>query len=110
MCCWDIRREYERKLAKRYVSRAKIPLVDSFPSFPNNENADENDKVLYKDVDKNDTKKRIEILEITTKGRIERLEAMLEEFYLDASYFKTLKGVIKANESYKDVYIKQRPQ
>ncbi|PKY50512.1 hypothetical protein RhiirA4_530543 [Rhizophagus irregularis] len=106
MCCWDIRREYERKLAKRYVSRAKIPLVDSFPSFPNNENADENDKVLYKDVDKNDTKKRIEILEITTKGRIERLEAMLEEFYLDASYFKTLKGVIKANESYKHDYIK----
>lgn len=96
MCCWDIRREYERKLAKRYVSRAKIPLVDPFPSFP--------DKDLYENVDENDTKKRIEILERVTKGRIERLEAMLEEFYLDASYFKTLKGVIKANESYKREY------
>ncbi|CAB4486875.1 unnamed protein product [Rhizophagus irregularis] len=82
MCCWDIRREYERKLAKRYVSEANIPLVDPFP---------------YKDTDENR-------LGTITKDRIERLETMLEECYLDASYFKTLKGVVKANEAYKKEY------
>ncbi|GBC01704.1 hypothetical protein RclHR1_00430021 [Rhizophagus clarus] len=97
ICCWDLRREYERKLAKRYVSRVNIPLVDPFPSFPDR-------KGLYENVNENDTKKRIEILEKITKDRIERLETMLAEFYLDASYFKTLKGVIKMNESYKRDY------
>ncbi|EXX64909.1 hypothetical protein RirG_138390 [Rhizophagus irregularis DAOM 197198w] len=75
MCCWDIRREYERKLAKRYVSEANIPLVDPFP---------------YKDTDENR-------LGTITKDRIERLETMLEECYLDAS-------VVKANEAYKKEY------
>jgi hypothetical protein len=103
MCCWDIRREYERKLANRYVSWANIPLVDPFPSLPDK-------KGLYENVDENDAKKRIEILEEITKKRIERLETMLEEFYLDASYFKTLRGVIKRNKDYRTKYNPRVPR
>lgn len=83
MCCWSIRREYEEKLAKRYISKAGyFPLDSTFSSSDNSI--------------------------IIINDKIEKLETILKECYLDADYFKTLNNVLEKNKEYEKDYIVTR--
>ncbi|CAG8638480.1 21213_t:CDS:2 [Dentiscutata erythropus] len=74
-CCWNLRENYIRRLMKRYVSKAGIPLVENPSKLPPN---------------------------ATVENRIATLETLLREFFLDDSSLVTLKEIRTRCVRYQD--------
>ena len=75
-CCTPCRKSLKRKFAKKYVSSAGIPLVEEVNKRPNKKPKESKDP------------------EESLEGRIQILETLLEDYYLDAYYLKKVKKTV----------------
>ena len=92
--CTPCRKSLKRKFAKKYVSSAGIPLVEKVNQRPK------------KPKESREPEESLGSLE----GRVQILETLLEDYYLDVYYLKKVKEVItnyedslkmmKQNENY----------
>ena len=97
--CTPCRKSLKRKFAKKYVSSAGIPLVEEVNKRPKKlKEPEESEESKEPEESKESLEENVEYL----KGRVQILETLLEDYYLDAYYLEKVKNVItKHTKKYK---------
>jgi len=97
--CTPCRKSLKRNFAKKYVSFAGIPLVEEVNKRPKKlKEPEESEESKEPEESKESLEENVEYL----KGRVQILETLLEDYYLDAYYLEKVKNVItKHTKKYK---------
>src|SRR5436305_14176198 len=94
--CTPCRKSLKRKLAKKYVSSAGIPLVEEANKRPGKGSKEP------KESKESEESLGVESLE----ERVQMLETLLEDYYLDAYFLKMVKKVVTKHIEQEDLFKK----